>query len=271
MIDSYDTNFLSIELAQLGYKFYYFASIDSTMNIIQKFALDRKDSNIIVLANHQTHGVGRDGRVWRDTANCSLMFSMLCYIPQEAVAIFADFVALSVCEALKSATGLGVQIKYPNDLVIDGKKLGGILVKNIYNDKLDYLGTNVGIGINAHYNQKELAKFPIDYPATSLDIATDSWISREKLLIEIARALRYLGTEIKVFSKNPKALDSFDQKWREASSVLGKEIAILEDDRIIEKGKVINTGIGKGIEIETGKGRKWFSLFDTDMKARVLN
>jgi BirA family biotin operon repressor/biotin-[acetyl-CoA-carboxylase] ligase len=239
------------------------------MNIIQEKAKGIAKRKIIALADHQTQGVGRDKREWLDKPNCSLMFSALFSIPQSSVAVFADMAALTICEVLRRETGISVQVKYPNDLVVEDRKVGGILVKNIYDEKLHYVGTNLGVGLNVHYSKEELSRFPTDYLATSLDVCRGVFVKRQDLLIEISRALRFLGTEVAVVGENPKALDAFEKKWRDASSVYGRKIAILKDDKIVTEGLVVNTGIGRGVELETTKGRAWLSLFETDMKARI--
>lgn len=269
-IDSYDLKSLSAQLLEMGFKLAYFLEVDSTMNLIQKEAANKSGERVVVLVDHQTQGVGREERSWQDKPNCSLMFSVLCQIPQESVAIFADMVTLAIIEALRKESACEVKVKYPNDLVIDDKKLGGILVKNIYDDKLKYLGTNLGVGLNIHYTQADLDGFKTDYPAVSLDLCTGVFIKRQNLLVEILRILQFLSTEIEVISKNPGAIESFDKKWRLVSSVLGRKIVILKNDKIIDQGKVVNTGIGRGIEMETDLGNKWFSLFDSDMKVRII-
>ncbi len=267
----FDVNLLKKVLSELGYKFYYYPKTDSTMKTIEERTLAGASGAIVALTDHQTVGVGREGRKWLDSPNCSLLFSVLYQIPQSAVAAFADLVALTICQALRSETGTPIQIKYPNDLVVEDKKFGGILVKNIYNEKLHYLGTNVGIGLNVHYTLEELDNFPTDYPATSLDVFTKSFVSRQDLLIEILRSLRFLSTEVKVFEANSNALESFEKIWKEASSILGRKVSISKHDQKVAEGLVVNTGIGKGIELQTKKEKVWFSLYGTDMKARIIN
>lgn len=270
--DGYDTNLLSKVLAETGYEFSYFPKTDSTMNIIEKSAQNGKNTFMIALTDHQTQGSGRKGRTWLDRAGNSLMFSVLFHIKESSIATFADLVSLSICENLRRITeNSSIQIKYPNDIVSHDKKIGGILVKNIYDEKLHYLGTNLGIGLNIHYTNEMLQKFPTDYPATSLDVCTSSFVKRQDLLIELLKGLRYLGTEAEVFEVNSKISELFDEKWRKASSMMGRKVAILKQDLPIEEGIVKDTGIGRGIELETRGGRKWFSLFDTDMKARIVN
>lgn len=270
--DRYDLDHLKKVLAGMGYEFYYFPKIDSTMNIIEKAAREEKNTLMVALADHQTLGVGRKGRKWIDKTGNSLMLSVLFRIKESSIATFADLVSLAICETLRHVTGnLSIQIKYPNDLVYRDQKIGGILVRNVYDEKLHYLGTNLGIGLNIHYTKSMLKKFVTDYPATSLDICTSSFVKRQDLLIELLKGLRYLGTEAQVFEVNSNTSEMFEEKWRQASSMMGRKVVILKQDLRLEEGTVTNTSIGRGIELQTLKGRKWVSLFDTDMKARIVN
>ena len=269
--DSYDIALLKAKLSEFGFTLNYFPEIDSTMRVIEEKAKKGEKGLSIALTDHQTSGVGRASRRWQDTSGCSLMFSALFQIPQASVAAFADLAALTICEVIIRKTGRSIQIKYPNDIVFNDKKLGGILVKNIYDEKLNYLGTNLGIGINIHYKQESLSNFSTDYPATSLDEAADTFVKRQGLLIEIIRALRTLNTELKVILVNLKETEIYEKKWREVSSVLGRKLLILKNDKIVDQGLVMSTGIGKGVELATVEGQKWVSLFATDMKARIQN
>lgn len=270
--DQYNLDFLKRELGEMGYDFCYFQKTDSTMQAIEKSALQGNCKFMIVLADHQTGGMGRNGRTWLDTPDNSLMFSVLFQIKEASIAVFADMVALTICQTLRRITGnTSIKIKYPNDITVNNKKIAGILVKNIYDENLRYLGTNLGVGLNIHYTSDMLEKFSTDYGATSLDICTSSFNNRQDLLIQMLRDLKYLSTEIEVVVSNSKAAEAFDKKWIEMSGMIGKKIAIIKNGRIIKEGVVTNAGIGKGIELQTLKEQKWFSLFDTDMKARILN
>lgn len=270
--DKYDLNYLKKIFSEMDYEFYYFSKIDSTINIIEESVRNGKNKKMVVLTDHQTQGKGRYGRKWLDRAGNSLTFSALFHIKESSIAIFADLVSLTICEILRDITkNSSIQIKYPNDIVCGDKKIGGILVKNIYDEKLNYLGTNLGIGLNIHYTIDMLKKFSTDYPATSLDICTYSFTKRQDLLVELVKRFRYLGTESVVFETSNQTRNLFDKRWREESSMIGRKVRILKQEITFEEGVVTDTGIGKGIELQTSNGRKWFSMFDSDMKMRVVN
>lgn len=267
----YEINSLSKKISELNFKLLYTPEVTSTMQVIDEQTRANNKKRLIALTDHQTKGIGRIGRLWLDTPQSSLMFSILMQIPQSTIATFADLVALEVAKALQKTTNAPIQIKYPNDIVISDKKLGGILVKNIYNDKLEYLGTNIGIGLNVHYTNDMLKDFPTDYPATSLDIYTGTHTNRQDLFLQILNSLQYLDTEIKTIQINPRAKEQFDIQWRKISNMLGKKINILKQNTIVATGLVTDMSLGKGIQLNTTNGKQWYSLFATDMKARITN
>jgi BirA family biotin operon repressor/biotin-[acetyl-CoA-carboxylase] ligase len=268
----YKIDFLEKRVEEFGFELIYVPEVDSTMRIVEKEAHMGVKNRVVVLAEHQTGGVGRSGRVWVDRSQSSILVSILMKIPQSSVATFADLVALSICNSLRKVTGLtDIKIKYPNDIVFLGKKLGGILVKNVYDDKLNYLGTNIGIGLNIHYTEEMLRDFKTDYAATALDICMGSHVNRQDLLVQILEDLKYLDAEIESVEANPKHKEKYDILWRNASSMLGKKISILRNDSVMVTGLVNDTALGKGIELYTDNEKQWFSFFGTDMKARVIN
>lgn len=267
--DEYDPDLLKRDLDKIGFNLIYLIETGSTMDLIEEYIKKGNQKPVVALTDHQIKGAGREGRKWVDKRGSSLMFSINQLINQSSIVLYADLAALSICQVLQRLTGKKFMVKYPNDIVFEDKKLGGILVKNIYDEKLGYLGTNIGVGINVHYQSDEMKDIPADYAPTSLDICTGSFNKRQKLLVDIVDKLRFMSTEAEVISKNPNAKKSFDEKWLEVSSVYKRKIAIIKGDKIVDSGIVANTEIGRGIEIMTEGARKWVSLFETDMKVRI--
>lgn len=116
----------------------HFEEINST----QTYA---KENNVppytIIIARHQTAGVGQYGRVWEDIHQ-SVMLTAVLPLPKMPVALFTQYIALNIIEQLCVYRD-DIQIKWPNDLVIGRKKLGGILTE-VVNDMV-YLGVGVNI------------------------------------------------------------------------------------------------------------------------------
>lgn len=270
--DSYNIDLLKVELHKIGFDLIYFPQVHNTMRIVEEYTLHGQTKPVVALADHQIEGQGRSERKWLDIPYRSLMFSLLFTIPQEEIATLADMTSLAVCQALRDEfKTYDIKIKYPNDIVYEDKKLGGLLLKNIYDRQLRYAGTNTGIGLNIHYNSYELNEFGTDYPAISLDNCVGTYVKRQNLLLVILKALRFLSAEVGVFHKNSYVQESYNKKWKEYSGIYNRKIEILKNDKIIESGVVVNTEISRGIELENKSGRKWISLFETDMKVRIIN
>jgi BirA family biotin operon repressor/biotin-[acetyl-CoA-carboxylase] ligase len=148
-----------------------FASVDST-NLAARRGADAKDpTGSVYVAEEQTAGRGRRGKSWRSLAGEGLWFSLLLKpdLPPEQLAPVTLFAGLCAATALRDLTGLDIQLKWPNDLVIlpEGRKVGGILTEMLVEEN-QVAAVVVGIGINVH-----TLAFPADLQAmaTSLDLA----------------------------------------------------------------------------------------------------
>lgn len=267
-----NVSFLQSELEKSGYKkVFYFPEMTSTMPFIRALAL-QDPSQIVVIADHQTSGVGREGRIWYDKPEASILMSILFQIPETAIGDFADLVALQTCIALRECTKSDAPgLKWPNDIVANGKKLGGILVENIYDNNRIYRGTNVGIGINVHYSDEELAAYPTDYGAISLDTITGTINNRQTLILSILQRISTAVPDVIALQTNPSFRKEYDTMWQEFAWVLGKEIEVIKDDTIITSGTVIDARIGKGIVLRTEKGIEWVNQFETQAHVRIKN
>ncbi len=133
----------------------------------------------VAVAEHQTAGRGRSGRRWEDVPSRALLFSVVLEPPGAASLPQLSLVAgLAVAVAVERETGLGTQIKWPNDVLVDGGKVAGIL--------LEASGRRVvcGIGINVNQEDGELPR-ETRSPATSLRIASGRSFDRGVLLAAV--------------------------------------------------------------------------------------
>jgi BirA family biotin operon repressor/biotin-[acetyl-CoA-carboxylase] ligase len=270
--DAYNLPRLRARAENLGYRLITFNKVGSTMPVVDHLIMN--DSGpAVVLSDHQTKGVGRKDRVWLDNPGDSILMSVLLRLNPhnlEAAPILADLVALRTAEVLTRVTGEEVKTKYPNDIVFNGKKTAGILVKNTLLGAR-YLGTNAGIGINVHYSDNELEDFRPDQPATSLDSIADRIIKRESVVGELLSDLRYSVADAVSIAYNKAENKRYNDLWREKSAVFGRNITVLSGDKPpIAQGKVIDTKIGEGILLESRLGqRRWLNLYDTTMKVSI--
>lgn len=147
----------------------YYESVDSTNDRIKQRAHEGQGQGLVISAGTQTAGKGRIGRKWESPTRDSISTSILLQpedIPIEAVPTITVIAAMAVRTALEKTCGLDGQIKWPNDIVLDGKKICGILTEMEMRDgKVWYV--TCGIGVNVHNTE-----FPEDiaFKATSVDI-----------------------------------------------------------------------------------------------------
>ncbi len=127
-----------------------FAEVDSTNDVAFDSARQVDADGLVVLAEHQRQGRGRQGRTWISAPGTGVLMSVLLLevqtpLPQEAVVIAAG---LSVAEGVDDALGLSCGLEWPNDVLLDGAKVAGILVERRRQDRRTALV--IGIGINAN-------------------------------------------------------------------------------------------------------------------------
>jgi BirA family biotin operon repressor/biotin-[acetyl-CoA-carboxylase] ligase len=161
--------------------------VTSTMDLAAELARCGAPAGTIVTAEHQTNGRGQHGRVWLAPYGTCLLATVLLR-PALGVAVRPDLsraIAEKVAEAVESAAGLHTNIKDPNDLLVGGRKLCGILCQSsIRGDQLEHL--LVGIGLNVNVAAEDL---PLE-SATSLYVETGVEHARDLLLFTILDHLR---------------------------------------------------------------------------------
>lgn len=168
--------------AQLpGRRIEWFDSIDSTMTAAARLAREGCAPGTVVGTEEQTAGVGRHGRSWHSEAGAGLYVSLVLRLPLAAEALPLVMLALGLAarEAIAQVAGLAADLRWPNDVLLGGRKCAGILAQ------LEGGVVIAGIGINVSH-----ARFPpeIEDLATSL-VLEGAAISREDLLVALVRAV----------------------------------------------------------------------------------
>jgi len=169
----------------IGRDIQVFEATTSTNDIIERLARDGVEEGAVVFAESQTRGRGRLGRKWLSPLRKGLWFSILLrpkLSPQEVTQITVAS-ATGVRRAIEKQTGLNAEIKWPNDILVGGKKVAGILTElNAELDRVKYV--IVGIGVDVNLNQ---AEFPADLrkSATSLKAALGHAVARPDLAVTI--------------------------------------------------------------------------------------
>lgn len=208
----------------IGQKIFYYDTLASTMDTAFELGLKGAPEGTVVLAEQQTKGRGRMGRVWFSPKAKGIYLSLLLrpeFLPQEAPKITLT-AAVSLAEAIKIITGLPVLIKWPNDIMFNAKKLAGILTElDAEADKIKFI--NIGIGINVNSSKSFLPE-----EGTSLKEELGMEVSRIELTKEILRSI-----ERNYFILKDSGFKPILEKWKASSAMLGRRIQIKSQNRVI--------------------------------------
>jgi BirA family biotin operon repressor/biotin-[acetyl-CoA-carboxylase] ligase len=221
---------------KFGSKVFAFETIDSTNSCARALAGCWAEEGTLVFAERQTAGKGRLGRTWLANPYENLTFSLILRptLPPEALNLLPLYAAVAVAEAIEHETGLSVECKWPNDLLIGGKKGAGILLEgSLKEEGLDYVVLGIGVNVNQ-------TAFPDDISprATSLKMQAGREIDRVRLLREILRML-----EIHYTSIMKKGFHNLLPLWLSRTTMLNKEISVTQDGTVI-------SGVVKGLSPE---------------------
>lgn len=237
----------------IGKKIHYFDVLSSTMNMATELGMKGSPEGTIVLAETQTKGRGRLGRSWSSPKYKGIYLSLILrpQILPNAAPLLTLLCAVSLCEAIKEITELDVQIKWPNDLLMHHKKLGGILTElNAEMDAVRFVV--IGIGLNVNNDKKALPA-----SATSLREQKKEDINRINLLQEILRRIEknYLlfSAEGGPASGGQKGRAVIIEKWRQHNVTLGKRVKILCEKTHLE-GEAVDIDRDGGLLIRRDSG-----------------
>lgn len=201
-----------------------FPSIDSTNTYAKTLAEQGGAHGTVVLADSQTAGRGRLGRSFHSPAGLGLYMSMILRPKCKAADLMhlTCAAAVAACDAIEAVTGLRPGIKWTNDLVHDGRKLGGILTELAFRgEDIDY--AVVGIGLNCLHA-------PEDFPpelrgmATSLSMILDNPISKPALEAALIQALQTMAANL-LTDRSPML-----ERYQRDCVTLGKDIQVVQGE-----------------------------------------
>lgn len=178
----------------------YDREMDSTNTRAKALAREGAKEGTLVITDVQTQGRGRLGRVWQAPEGTNILMSLILKpnVPIAECSQLSIVSALALCDVLKEQTGLEVSIKWPNDLVIHGKKVCGILME-LCHDQEGHYSVILGVGINVN-----VTSFPDDLPyATSLYLESGRKYDRESI---IRQFLKHFEVDYKKFQETKNIL-----------------------------------------------------------------
>ena len=218
--DPLDVDVIKADLQRrlIGTEAVVYESTSSTNDIAWEYADNPVNSGVAVFAEVQTAGRGRGGNKWLSGKGESILCSVLLLNRKCGAELLALASALAVGESIVEHCGLDAKIKWPNDVVVNGKKIAGILLESrTGKDISNYV---IGVGINCHQRKVFFETSELQMPATSIDIESNQSVDRNLL----AGAL--LGSIDKWAEAAENSSETVVAKWRQMSSQLGHRVTV---------------------------------------------
>ena len=204
-------------------------------------------SGMLIAAREQTAGRGRQDRKWLSAPDQNLCFSLYVQTDAElsSVPSLTMAAALAVTEMLKTKR-ISAAPKWPNDILIDGKKICGILSERVEQSNPPRTGILIGMGLNVNMTSEEAAQ--IDRPATSILIETHRATELQKALEDLFPHLEYWIDEWR-----QGGFQKLQQPWTEQAGPIGKALSV-HDGRIKKSGTLSGFGPHGELLLKTEAG-----------------
>jgi BirA family biotin operon repressor/biotin-[acetyl-CoA-carboxylase] ligase len=208
----------------IGRRLLYLTSTGSTMDVARTEAESGAPDGTVVLAEEQTKGRGRFDRAWVSPAGQNLYLTIVMRPALKRLRSLSIVSPLAVALAVEARTGLIPRIKWPNDVLINGRKVSGVLIESeVRGDVVDYAIVGVGINVNFDVEQSpEIAAI-----ATSVKCELSREISREELLATVLNQFEQL------YQDAPEG-DAVLKEWRTRLDTLGREVRVTFRDQVYE-------------------------------------
>jgi len=199
----------------IGQEVTCYPSLPSTNDVAKRRAKEGDKEGTVIITEEQTAGRGRIGRSWL-TPRGSIALSIILYPPLAYLPSLIMVASLAVAYSIEQVTNLKVQLKWPNDVLLNGKKVCGILVESdVRGDKVDYAVIGIGLNVNL-----KLSEFPQIAPmATSLSWELGREVSRREMVQSLLAQAEKLYLAL-------AAGDSVFKQWRDRLVTLGKEVQV---------------------------------------------
>ncbi|OGL46965.1 MAG: biotin--[acetyl-CoA-carboxylase] ligase [Candidatus Schekmanbacteria bacterium RBG_13_48_7] len=237
------------------YQFIELEHVDSTNAHMRRLFEHKFEEGTILTAETQSYGRGRNGKIWQSPPGGLYMTVLLKPVVFSGnLTILHQVCGIGVARGIEEVCPVEIKVKWPNDLLIQGKKIAGILIESIIgSDKVE--AVFVGIGVNVNLCKEDLPVRTI-FPASSLLLELDSFIDLNFLKHSIAKNLMNVYDHF--------LIEGFDRlliEWNQRSMLTGKNVHIQIDDKRVF-GKV------EGI---SGRGGLLIRLSDTEQIKEFIN
>jgi BirA family transcriptional regulator, biotin operon repressor / biotin---[acetyl-CoA-carboxylase] ligase len=229
-------------------RLHHFYKIASTNTSAMASAAEGAEEGTVLLAEQQTAGRGRGSNAWQSPRSTGIYCSVILrpQLPPLKVLVLSLAAGLAVQAAIRQLDSrVDVDLKWPNDLLIEGRKVAGILTEmNAEATRVRYLVVGVGVNVNQQ-------SFPRDLPAISLQLATGSAWSR----VELAAALlKSLDREYRGLLEDRDAQESILRRFAEGSSWVQRKNVVIQEDGSTFEGTTEGLDANGFLRVRTANG-----------------
>ncbi|MHC4114770.1 MAG: biotin--[acetyl-CoA-carboxylase] ligase [Planctomycetota bacterium] len=230
----------NLDTRSIGKRILVYKSTSSTNDIAVEYARNKKNDGLVIFAEEQTAGRGRGGNKWIS----GKADSVLCSIVLTGSSLNSDLLSLACAVALAETIGKKAKIKWPNDIILNGRKVAGLLCEA----KQTGGGTAyvIGIGINCH-QKKETFPTELQETATSIDIENKTACDR------ISLAKRLLASIDHWLKAAEKKSNKVTDQWSKLSVQLGHRVTLLFNGKKFT-GNCIGIDPEKGLILQLDRG-----------------
>ena len=251
----------NLKTKRIGSKILVFNSTSSTNDIAAEYAKSKENDGLVVFAEEQTAGRGRSGSKWLNELGEGLLCSIVLTKSKCGAELLSLACAVAVAEAIGKQGESQAQIKWPNDIILNGKKVAGILLESkTINARTAYI---IGIGINCHQKQ---SSFPpeLQKAATSIDIESRTICDRNSLAKRLLTLIEHL------LDTAGQKSEKVTEQWRNLSTQLGYRITLTFNSRKFT-GNCIGIDPQKGliVQLESGGVRMFDAAHTSIVKSTI--
>jgi BirA family biotin operon repressor/biotin-[acetyl-CoA-carboxylase] ligase len=233
-----------LKTRRIGREVLVYNSTSSTNDVAWEYAKNNNNDGLAVFAEEQTAGRGRGGSKWFSPQGQSILYSVILLNSGPAGELLILSCAVAVAEAIGRCGGYETKIKWPNDIILNGKKVGGILLESRPGKKAtDYV---IGIGINCHQS-KGFFTGELQGIATSIDIESHQVCDRTVIA---KRLLISLDEWLVVAEESQQRII---ERWEQLSTQLGHRVTLLYNKRSFS-GNCIGVDPQKGLVVQLEHG-----------------
>jgi BirA family transcriptional regulator, biotin operon repressor / biotin---[acetyl-CoA-carboxylase] ligase len=217
----------------VGRNILFYRTLPSTMDFAKKLAHEGIPEGVVVLCDEQTEGRGRQGRKWLATPSSSILMSVVFRPTLKELPQLNMLASLAIVLTIDKAAGVKSTVKWPNDVLVDGRKVAGILMENVFEG--DVLQAAIlGVGFNISL---DVSAYPeIATIATSLSAEARKDFGRDEVM-------RILLEEMDSLYQGVKRNQDVYRQWLPYVETLGKTVSI-------KSGQSVEEGLAQSINTD---------------------